>query len=291
MKKENINILIDLLEDPDEIVYGKIGENLISKGSGLIPVLENHWETSNNELVQIRLEEIIHKIQFNSLKTDFKEWYKSPERNLFEASCLIARHHYPDLSYDIVNEKIENIRHDIWLELNVNLTALEKVKILNHIIFEVNKFSGSSNNLYSPAESFINQVLESKKGSPVLLGILYSELAQRLEIPVFGILLPSNFILAYVDTVYNIEELENEISNPVLFYINSFNKGNVLGRKEIEHFLEQQQIEALEAYFTPSDNRDIAKFLINELLSAYERLNMHDKVNEIRELLFEVFKS
>ena len=285
MKKDTINILIDLLEDPDEIVYGKIGENLISKGTGLIPVLENHWEASDDELVQTRLEEIIHKIQFNSLISDFIKWYKSDERNVFEASCLIARHQYPELSYEVLNDKIENIRHDIWLELNVNLTALEKVKILNHIIFDINKFSGSTNNFYTPSDSCINQVLETKKGSPVLLGILYSEIAQRLEIPILGILLPNNFILAYIDTLFNVEDTENELSNPVLFYINSFNKGNVLGRKEIEYFLKQQQIEAIDAYFSPSDNLQIVKFLIKELLSTYERMNLHDKVNELKSLL------
>ena len=44
---------------------------------------------------------------------------------------------------------IKQIVQDVWLELNDNLTALEKVKVLNRIIFDVHGFYGNTKNINS----------------------------------------------------------------------------------------------------------------------------------------------
>ena len=72
---------------------------------------------------------------------------------MLEGVYLIAKYQYPDLRFEDVREKIEIVKKDVWLELNENLTALEKVKILNHIIFDIHKFSLNNANFYSPQNS------------------------------------------------------------------------------------------------------------------------------------------
>ena len=59
-----------------------------------------------------------------------------------------------DLSFKEIDNQIDKIRKDIWLELNNNLTALEKVRIINYFMFDVLKFqknttSPSTNSLTS----------------------------------------------------------------------------------------------------------------------------------------------
>lgn len=291
MDNKDVKVLVRLLEDPDDLVFRKVGENLISQGENLIPLLEQYWEVNTSELIQSRLGDIIQKIQFNSLKREFSEWIRSKEKSVLRGAFLVAKYQFPDLNFSTIEEKIENIRHDVWLELNQNLTALEKVKILNHIIYKINKFTNNSLNLWSPQNSLINQVFESGKGSPLSLGILYSEVALRLNIPIYGVLLPKNFLLAYIDPVIAFDDTLPELSDSVLFYINPYNRGNVLGKKEIDYFLEQQDVEPKAFYYLPCKNSEIIAALINDLIMAYEKLGFVEKIDELKQLLDKISDS
>jgi regulator of sirC expression with transglutaminase-like and TPR domain len=279
---EKIKALINLLDDPDEQVYSAVSENIISKGADIIPKLENAWESTLDELLQERLENLIHKIQMSSASRALKEWMRSEDKDLLFGAFLIAKWQYPDLDYENLNEVINKIKQDIWLELNNNLTALEKVKILNHIIFEVHKFNKNISNYYAPQNSFINHVLESKKGNPISLSIIYSVIARRLDIPIYGVNLPRNFILAYLDIYRNDQRVEEA---DVLFYINPYNKGTVLNKREIDYFLRQQKIRPQTIFFRPCYNEAIIQRIILNLIKSYEMLGYPEKIEQLQKLL------
>ena len=63
-----------------------------------------------------------------------------------------------------INEQIETIRKDVWIEINSNLTALEKVKILNYILFDLHKLTRNNTDFLFPQNSYINQALKTRKG-------------------------------------------------------------------------------------------------------------------------------
>ncbi|HSH51915.1 MAG TPA: transglutaminase-like domain-containing protein, partial [Bacteroidales bacterium] len=223
---KNIKALIQLLDDPSNEVYHYVSENILQEGERIIPDLEKVWETSLNEILQERIENLIQEIQFKTTINQLKEWKESGAVDIFEGAYLVAKYQYPELKFETIQKSFEKIRRDAWLEINNNLTALEKIRVINHIFFHTHGFSGNSTNIHAPQNAFINHVLDSKKGNPITLGILYITLANRLDIPVYGINLPKHFILGYVDPFY--QTLTNE--QEVLFYINPFNKGAVLGK-------------------------------------------------------------
>jgi regulator of sirC expression with transglutaminase-like and TPR domain len=57
----------------------------------------------------------------------------------------------------------------------------------------------TTQNYHAPQNSFINIALETKKANPLMLSILYMEVARSAEIPIYGINLPEHFILCYKD--------------------------------------------------------------------------------------------
>lgn len=280
----NINIseisaLISLLDDTDEEVWAGVSQKLSEMDTDVIPFLEKAWETTLNTTIQEKLENIIQDIQFKKVCTDLRNWDLMGGENLLNGSAIIARMQYPDLKDESLYDLIQNIRNEVWINLNDNFTALEKVKILNHILYEVFKYSGNYSNYYAPQNYYINQVLETRKGNPVSLGIIYMTLAKLLDMPVFGINLPKNFILAYKD-IYN-----NDPKSNILFYINPYNKGSVLGKREIDYFLNQQKIEPNEMYYYPCSNLDIIERLIHNLINSYESTGQTDKVSRFNKLL------
>lgn len=283
MDKKEISALISLLDDPDEHVFEEVKNKLLSMGHDVIPELESAWESSFDALIQNRIENIIHKIQFEKIVAEFKNWASPLNQKLFDGALLIARYQYPDLDEKKIIKQIEQVKQDVWLELNNNLTALEKVRVINHIIFDIHNFSGNTMNYHAPQNSYINNVLESKKGNPLSLSILYAIVAQDLGIPVYGVNLPEHFVLAYVDTG-GVASLPAESVDKILFYINPFSRGSVFSKKEVDSFLRQLRLQPQPSFYEPCSNLDIIKRNLRNLINSYEKLGYAEKVNELERL-------
>lgn len=285
MTKNELSALISLLDDPDEKIFQEIREKIKSIGSEVIPLLENAWETSFDSLLQNRVENLIHTIQFESINQDLSIWAQAGGHDLLSGVLLIARYQYPDLNEKKVRAHIDQMRSDVWLELNANLTALEKVRVINHIVFDVHGFSGNTQNFHAPQNSYINNVLESKKGNPLSLSILYTIIAQGLNIPIFGVNLPEHFILAYVEESTHLPILAGNPSPKVIFYINPFSKGSAFSYKEIDSFLKQLKLDPDKMYYEPCSNIDMISRLIRNLIFSFEKLGYPDKSKEMQLLL------
>lgn len=124
---------------------------------------------------------------------------------------------------------------------------------------------------------------------------MYLLVAQKLNIPVYGVNLPQHFVLAYteenglsnVGLRYNdIEELAKRKAGKVLFYINAFNGGAIFTRSNLEQFLQQINIEARSEFLLPCSNLDIVKRVLRNLASSYQKLNKNNRQQEIMKLLY-----
>ncbi|MCX6257710.1 MAG: transglutaminase-like domain-containing protein [Bacteroidia bacterium] len=285
VSNERINALIRLLDDPDEDIFTQVESMLFDIGLPVIDELERTWEGTLNLLLQHRIEQLIQKIQFANVRQNLVAWATTRENNLLEGAFWVARYQFSEIRYEDIDKQIEKLKHDVWLELNSNLTALEKVKIINHIMFDVNKLSGNIANFDSPLNSYINQVFETKKGNPVTLSIIYSVVAQRLNLPVYGVNLPKNFVLAYRDEISSLHAGNEDENEDILFYINPFNKGMVFGRKEIDLFIKQQKLSSDKSYYIPCSNIETIRRLLQYLAFSYEKMGYSQKLKDINDLI------
>jgi regulator of sirC expression with transglutaminase-like and TPR domain len=289
-KKNEMNLkeviaLITLLDDPDDGIYSEVKNRFIILGPPAIPHLETAWENSFDALMQKRIEGIIHTIQFKSLQNALKNWAENEQDDLFKGCAIIARYQYPDLDENKLKKQLNQIKQDVWLELHDDLTAVEKVKIINHIIFEVHQFGGNITNYHAPQNSFINVVLETKKGNPVMLSVIYALVCKELGIPVYGINLPQHFVLAYVNDFANlIDPSDKTLSDNILFYVNPFSKGLIFNKDDIEQFIKQLNLEPEIKHFLPCSNLDIIKRILNNLIHSFDKLGYSEKVNELKKL-------
>lgn len=285
--------MLSLLDDPDEDIVKSVEGHLLSLGNDAVKLLEQHWDTDITGDTQGKIERLINKIQFEDLKAELEKWKNSPTKDLFDGAFLITRFQYPNLDKQDLDNKLNKIKLDAWLELKYDLTALEKVRILNHIFYDINGFKGDTTTYHSPQNSFINMVLDRRQGNPISLAIIYSIIAQRLNIPIFGVNLPQHFVLAYMDNYpdfpieYHDEppHLTPELFSDVMFYINPFNKGLVFSKYNVDEFLRQLRLEPLDSYFLPCSNVEIIKRVIRNLVTAYTQTEQRDKVQQLAELM------
>lgn len=290
MNTSELNALISLLDDPDENIFEHVNDQILAQGSTIVSELEQAWEQSKSTLQQQRIENLIQKIQFSTTSASLVEWINSGGKDLLEGALIIAKYQFPDLNVKKLTAYVEQLKQHIWIELNPNLTALEQVRVINHILFEVHYFIGNNVDFHNPHNSFINMVLESKRGNPLSLSIIYAILAQKLAMPIYGVNLPQHFILAYMggESTYGLYDLDK--NKEVLFYINAFSKGTVFNRNEVEVYLQQLKLTPSDNYFYPCSNIEMIKRMINNLLFAFERISNEQKTNDMKQLL-KLFKN
>jgi len=283
LNKTEVDALIRLLDDTDTEILSHIQDRLVNYGKDVIPILEVAWSSSMDAIMQERIESIIHKIQLDELKHDLQVWAHSGSHDLIKGAMLVARYQYPELQEEHIQKLLDRLRRDAWLEMNDKLTALEQVKVLNRIFFDIHGFSGNTQHYHAPQNSFINIALETRKGNPLMLSILYLEVARSAGIPVYGVNLPEHFILCYKDELHDPATLGDH-SN-ILFYINPFSKGDVFNRKEIDTFLGQLKIKQDKSFYEPCNNRDMIQRLIRNLMNSYHKLGYLDKVEELMSMM------
>jgi len=282
-QSSSIRALVKLIDDPDEDIYNHVRDELIKCGSKAIPYLEKSWEDDYYGLVfQNRIENIIHDIQFEDVKGSLKKWNDCTEKDLLEGAIIIARYQYPGFIESEIRDYIQTLRRDIWLELNDHLTAYEQVKVFNRIFFKEHKFYGDSKNYHSPVNSYINTVIESKKGNPLSVCLVYSIVAQSLDLPIYGVNLPNHFVLAYIDEKGSGAMINQESEYGVLFYINAFSNGVIFNTNEIRQFLKELKLEHRREYFEPCSNSAIIKRMLTNLISSFQRVGNSEKVEELK---------
>lgn len=272
MKNAEIKALVALLDDDDAEVVAHVEEKIKLMGTGIIPFLEEAWESSFNPNSQRRMEDLVHVLQFELVQERLIEWKENDQDDLLKGLWLVATYQYPDLDYDDIRAKFEHLYIDVWREFRDEMTPHDQIKRVNSVLFDRFKFRANTKNFHSPANSMINAVLESKKGNPITLCSVYMMIAQRLGLPVYGVNLPNLFILTY----------KNEKSQ---FYINVFNKGLIFLTEDIDKYLENLQLTKRDIFYQPCTHLDIVLRMLRNLIASFEKLGDHHKSDEIKTIL------
>ena len=253
-----LDSLIFLLDEPDEHLYINIANAIVAYGEQALPLLKEKMELTTDDCQRERLENLIDTINRQTVIKRLNSWSDKREHDLLEPYFILSKYKYPKSDWNSIGFQIIMIIEQVEKELNYELTPLEQVKILNHIIYDVNKFKGDKVAVGNHDYYYVNKLLETHVGNPFSLGMLYCIVANRLGLPIYPVVLPHHFVLAYCKKTRHFPQLED-----VLFYINPFNDGIVLTRKDIRSYLNQLNIKSELKYFEPTRNTYIIKNIFN----------------------------
>ncbi len=279
-ENKEITALLNLIDDPDEEVYHTVSDRIISFGKGIIPNLEHLWEHTSDETIQERIEQMIHKLHFRDLVADFEHW-KNGSHELLQGALLTARYHYPDLQPLQTLQEIEKIRRNIWLELNNYLTPLEQVNVISSILYSYYKQIGAEVSYQQPEDFFLNKAVESRRGNAISNGILYLVLCNLLDIPVKAVNIPRQFILAYIDTGYELINPGAHHAERIKFYIDPLN-GQVYSHKDVESYFNRIAVPATSSCFRDLSNVEVIRFLLEELSKCFDDPANRYKMEELQ---------
>ena len=115
--------------------------------------------------------------------------------SLAEACLLIAGDAYPDLDVNRYLAEIERIAARLRGRLAQGADGEERVVALNQYLFNELGFYGNADDYYDPRNSYLNEVIERRRGIPISLCILYMEVGRKIGLPLEGVSFPGHFLV------------------------------------------------------------------------------------------------
>ncbi|MBA9076795.1 MULTISPECIES: transglutaminase-like domain-containing protein [Rufibacter] len=273
MTNKEIKALISLLDDEDPDVVAHVQGKIVELGETIIPFLEESWEESLNPDYQKKLEDLIHDLQYEALRRRMKAWKEEGATDLLHGMWLVNTYQYPDVTLEQLNQRLAELYYEAWVHVKEDMHPYDQVKALNHVLFKLHHFSANTKNFHAPANSMLNQVLESKRGNPLSLCVIYLNLAQRLGLPVYGVNLPNLFVLTFKGDILP------------QFYINVYNRGLILTKADIDNYILQLNLNPVDIFYEPCAPIDIVRRALRNLSLSFEKLNDPEKAVEIEKLL------
>lgn len=280
--KKDLDSLIRLLDDPDEEVFTVVQNKLFTEGISVIKKLESVWERSEDPTVQKRIEQLSHDIHFKFIVNEFKGWINLDDEDLLFPLLIISKFQFPDLDIEQYRNGFLAILREVEAELTPGLTPLEQVKIIDHILFQEHKFVRTFTGFKSPENYLISNLVTSGKGNIMSLTLFYIIVGQQLQLPLYGINLPDNFAVAYVNPHVSKDHFDRK---DVMFYINPANKGAVFSKLEIDDFLKRIGRQKSESYYTPISNQHSLEIYMESLLKSFKDIGNSEKYKEFSFLL------
>ncbi len=182
------------------------------------------------------------------------------EIDLGEAALQIAREARPDLDVSACLAVLDSLAEGAR-EFLADADGPDAIVRLNEYLFEHEHFSGNRSDYYDLNNSFLDQVLERRRGIPITLAVVYLEVARRIGLDVRGVSFPAHFLLRTMD------------EPPVLidpFY------GSILTREDCEELLKQalgEDAKLTSEHFEPSTPRQILARMLSNLKQIYAQQN------------------
>ena len=115
--------------------------------------------------------------------------------SLLEAAASIAQDEHPQLDVQAVLAEVDALADKLKRRIPADVVPLQRLRWLNRYFFHELGFGGNVNNYYDPSNSYLHEVLRTRRGIPITLAIIYVEVATQIGLRANGISFPGHFLV------------------------------------------------------------------------------------------------
>lgn len=129
--------------------------------------------------------------------SEFRKLVSGPDEeiDLARAALEVARMEYPDLDPEPILEGLDALAARVAARSRGVEDPLARVATLSGVLFGEMGLRGATEDYYDPRNSYLNDVLERRRGIPISLSILFLGVGSRAGVPVGGASLPMHFLV------------------------------------------------------------------------------------------------
>ena len=185
--------------------------------------------------------------------------------DLAEGALLIAAEEYPTLDVNAYVQRLEGMASRVRGYLEAGARGADErdeaaLQALHRVLFEEEGLHGTRQAEFAdPRNSFLNEVLERKRGLPIILSVVYCEVARRAGLDAVGIGLPGRFIVQFRGRHLSV-------------FVDPFERGTRLTPEECATMLSRvfnQSVELTPEHFLPTSRKAILARILNNLKGEY----------------------
>lgn len=183
---------------------------------------------------------------------------------LTEAAISLAQDVYEDVDIQAVQYQIDRWADTIKRRLPADAPVLHRLRMLNQFFFQELGMSGNANNYYDPDNSFLHRVVETRRGIPISLAVIWLDLARAIKLDAQGVSFPGHFMV----TVYL--PVGQVVMDPL--------SGNSFNAEELNEMLEpwrkrmglpEPEEPSLGLHLRPATARDMLVRMLRNLKEIY----------------------
>lgn len=271
LNETELRSLVTLLDDEDPLSLDLVRREILTIGDPMLPFLDELRAKSGSDLAA-KADEMSRQLRFRRIRTDFLEWARHPEPELESGALFLARFGYPGLDTSVYVRWMDRVAAHILDELPSDADAGMTLQRLNSHIFQAMGFIGNEARYYDPDNSYLNRVIETRRGIPVSLSVLYLLLARRLRLPVYGVGTPGHFLVGFRP-------------GPQACFIDTFNRGRVLDLAGVRRMLVRSGYEFRSEFIARCPTREIIVRMVRNLISIYQKMGSTDRAEMLSSLV------
>jgi regulator of sirC expression with transglutaminase-like and TPR domain len=114
---------------------------------------------------------------------------------LLEAAATVALDDAPSLDVQGVLADIDKLGERLRRRIPSDAGALQRLRLLNTYFFHELGFAGNVNDYHDWRNSYLHEVLHTRRGIPITLALLYIEIAGQAGLVAQGVSFPGHFLV------------------------------------------------------------------------------------------------
>ena len=192
---------------------------------------------------------------------------------LDRAALALGLEDYPELDIADYLRRLDTFAARAEVLLGRDRSPMNVIESINEVLFIREGLHGNSEDYYDPKNSYLNEVLDRKKGIPITLSIIYIEVARRIGFRIEGVGFPGHFIAKHVWE-------DREI------LIDAFNQGKILTLKDCQELLDPMyggSVPVTPSLLQAMEKKAIITRMLYNLKGIYYQKEAYDKALSIVE--------
>ena len=263
--------LVALLDDEDPRSLELVRSRLLDVGVPAIPYLEAARAASPPEFAA-RLDAMSAELRYRELQRAFLALAAERVPDLETGAFLLSRFVHPGTDPGPYRAWLDRVAEAAAEGLPEDASPSEGVKRLSAHLFKSLGFAGNEAHYYDPDNSCLSRVIDTRRGIPVTLSILYLLAAKRLKLPVYGVGAPGHFLLGFRE--------DGEAR-----FLDAFRQGGLLDASEARRMLVRNGYEFRPEYLRPCAPREILARMMRNLLSIYQKTGAVERAERLSALV------
>jgi regulator of sirC expression with transglutaminase-like and TPR domain len=244
-------------------------------GQAAIPLIDQARARAIESDEKAKLGEILLELTYPTLLDEFSELFHQgihEIRQLEQAVLLLSRLDQPTFRTKWISTKLDEMADEIEPSILSADTSKDKMEILLRYVFEELNFKGDRQEYHALENSLLHEVMDHRKGIPLTLSLIVLFLADRLQLPFYGVNMPIHFLLLFDPKGSRI-------------YIDPFDDGAVVSREQCLIFMKHNEIPPRPEYFEPCLPIEILRRHLRNLMNSYEKEGDRERSEKVNQLL------